>query len=350
MKFNPKWALQLTVSIILLGLLFHWIDIGEIKSSLLNAKVSYLLLSLLILTVNRIIMSIKWNLLLRAKEIDISWFEVTKIYYVSNFLGFFLPPTVGTDIVRAYYVAKKKYPLEDIISSILVERFLGFIVLFLFGIAGAGLFIRLVSDSGFDTQKLFSVIVLISFFGLFAFFLSFNSYSVSLASRLFKFLNSGRRVGVVGRKLKKAYQSYLKYRSEKRILMIFFLLTCFELFTCILRSYTVAIAINASVSLSYFFAFIPIILVLIRLPISIHGFGINEGGFAYFLSLFGVSETLGFSVGIIDHFVVLVGILPGAIFYAFGRLSGQINRERSVIILKKVHDSALKDGTNKEIV
>jgi hypothetical protein len=61
----------------------------------------------------------------------------------------------------------------------------------------------------------------------------------------------------------------------------------------IIRSYVVALAFGVEVPLIYFFAFVPIILLFTRLPISIYGFGI----------------------GLVNHIIILIGLLPGAIFY-----------------------------------
>jgi len=88
------------------------------------------------------------------------------------------------------------------------------------------------------------------------------------------------------------------YRKRRLIGLLFFLLTCIEVSLPVIRGYLVATALSLNVSLAYFFAFVPIILLMIRLPISIDGFGLQEGGFVYFLSFVGISATLGFSVGI----------------------------------------------------
>jgi len=112
-----KRMIQLVVSVILLGVLIQWIDLGQVKNALASADLFYLILALIVTTLNRILMPIKWNLLLRAKEIRVSWYEVTKIYYTSNFFGVFLPPTIGSDSVRAYLTAKKGPNFTDVISS-----------------------------------------------------------------------------------------------------------------------------------------------------------------------------------------------------------------------------------------
>jgi len=60
-------------------------------------------------------------------------------------------------------------------------------------------------------------------------------------------------------------------------------------------------------------------MLLTRLPISIGGFGVDEGVFTYFLTLVGVSVTLGFSIAIINHMIFILVILPGGIIHLLDR-------------------------------
>lgn len=314
-----KRYLQVIISLVLLIFLSHWVDFSKVKESLVHANYFLLFLAFLMVAVNRVIMACKWNLLLRVKKIYVSWFDIIRIYYIANFLGIYMPATVGIDVVRSYYVARKKYSVTDILSSIFVERFIGFNVLFVFGLLGIIIFYDTLLNSELESVKLFSFILFLTVIGFGGFFLSLNDKVGSFFIKFCDKTSNKKKIGKIVQKLSKLYKSYLHYKSEKKILFVFFLLTCLELFTYIIRSFIVATALHISIPFFYFFAFLPIILVLIRLPISLHGFGINEGGFVYFLSLIGIPKALGFSIGLIDHFIILIGILPGALFYALDR-------------------------------
>ena len=315
-KKNSKKIIQITISIILVTCLLYWTDVEQFRKAFENAKYTYLFYAVILIFFNRILMPIKWNLLLQAIDIRIRWFESIRIYFIASFLGVFLPPTIGADAVRAFHVHKEKYPISDIMSSILVERLIGLIALLFFTLLGCFLFIMKFSDVTVDVSAFF--IMLLIFLPVLTglFFLSLHKRAMSVFERI---LNRFDRVPFLGRasKLsKKLLDSYLIYGTRKKILFVFFLLTLLEITLPIIRSYLVAVSLGVDIPLVYFFSFVPIILLLIRLPISFDGFGIQEGGFIYFLSFFGVSATLAFSVGIINHFVFLLGLLPGAFFYA----------------------------------
>jgi uncharacterized protein (TIRG00374 family) len=302
-------------SAILIGIVLYWVDYDELLASLAQTEYIYLILALTLNLLNRTLMPLKWHLLLAVKGMQIGYFEAVKIYFISSFLGFFLPATIGSDAVRIYYVRRHGFSYPDIISSILVERFIGMIALLLFGVMGCFLFIGYIRDIPFDLHRLliYAIAAVVAITGVFT--LSINSHASGLFLRLLAKLDRYRFIGKATGLIAKIYRSYIAYNRYRGTLLVFFLLTCLEVSLPIFRSYLVALAFGVEVPLIYFFAFIPIILLLIRLPISIDGFGIQEGGFVYFLSLAGVSSSIGFGIGLVNHIIILIGLLPGAIFY-----------------------------------
>lgn len=309
-----KKTIQIAISIILLIILFIWTDIEQLKNSLVNANYFYLFLAIIIITVDRIVMGLKWKILLKVKQINISLLKATKIYYIANFLGLFLPPTIGTDFVRAYYIPKNEGSVQDILASIIVERYLGFLGIFFAGLLGCIYFIEYIEYDSFN--KLFIIALSLVIIGTSVFIVSFNIKLINWLKNIFRPLGKRNIFKKILPVLKKLMDSYAYYRNHKTFLIISMALTFLEIFLVILWSYVVAIALNVDVSFTYFIAFIPIILFLVRLPITIDGFGINEGSYIYFLSLVGVTEALSFGVGLINHIITIVAILPGGIFYA----------------------------------
>jgi uncharacterized protein (TIRG00374 family) len=108
-----KRIAQVLISVLLLGVIASWIDLKELSGVLVNVNPWYIVLALFIATTNRILMAVKWNLLLGAKQIHLSWYEVTKLYYVASFLGLVLPSTVGSDVIKAYRVSRRGFLFAD---------------------------------------------------------------------------------------------------------------------------------------------------------------------------------------------------------------------------------------------
>ncbi len=260
-------------------------------------------------------MAYKWNILLKAKNIHINLYEAAKVYYISNCIGLILPSTIGADLMRVHLIAKKKYFAADALSSILVERFLGLLALFVYVLFSIPLLLEIFHSSHIDMNNLSLLIVIISLICLLCFIFTFNKKVIDLTLGLMKRLESKKLLSKLMFKIQKLIISYQDYKTKKIILLFFFILTLFEIFTGICINYLIALSFHVEISIIYFVALVPIMMLLVRIPFSLNGFGINEGGFAYFLVFVGVQKTIGFSIGLIDHIINIIGVLPGALFY-----------------------------------
>jgi glycosyltransferase 2 family protein len=310
-----KRLLQVVVSVGLLAVLLRWIDPSGLGTALAGADWTLLGLALILVTANRVLMAVKWNLLLHAKGIVIPWTTATRVYYTSTFLGLFLPPTVGGDVVRAWLVRRSDDRVPDIVSSILVERLLGLVALAIFGVAAAALFPLMQRGGEVDAMGLLFVAGGAAVAAGIALAFSFTATCERIVLAVTARLEGVRLVGRFARTLGKIYSSYRGYRTCRGALAIFFALTMLENAMPVVRAWIVALALGAWVPPAYFFVIVPLELVLIRIPISFDGFGIREGLFVYFLALVGIPESLGFAVGLANHVLFLVAVLPGGLFH-----------------------------------
>lgn len=312
--------IKLCLTFSLLILLLSWIELAEFYRIIATADYSYLGYALIIIIFNRLLMPIKWGLLLRGIGIQAPWWLTVKSYFISSFMGIFLPPTIGADAVRAYYVSKLDYKLTDIIASIFVERTIGLIVLLLFSGIGCLLITQHLQVYEFNLNTILILCTCLLALLIAGLVISLNKTVEHLILSILRRPRQTLLTAKINCSLEKFYMAYVKFSDTKGTIMLFGLLTCLETTLPIIRSYIVGLAVGVNLPISYYFAFQPIVILLTRLPISIDGFGINEGLFAYFLGLMGVSLTLGFTVGLVNHILFLLVISIGGIIYA---LDGQ---------------------------
>lgn len=311
-----KWLLQIGVSLALIAALAWWVDIGELASTLTGADPVWLVIALVIATANRVLMAVKWELLLAARGIVMTSWQVIRIYYQSTFLGVFLPPTVGGDAVRVWLVRRMGFGLADIISSVVVERALGLLVLAMFGVAAAALFPLIVSSDAVSGGQLFAVVASAGILAVLLFVFSFTATAEQIVLRVCVRLERIAVMARLARFLNEIYASYRDYRHDRAVLTGFFLLTILENMLPIVRAWIVAHALGVSLSLWWFCLIVPLEQLLIRIPLSFDGFGIREGLFVWFLLYAGVPESTGFAVGLTNHVLFLVALLPGGILCA----------------------------------
>jgi hypothetical protein len=306
--------LKIAISLMLVAGLFYFLDLASLATALKNIDTRLLLVAFLMVICNRVLMPVKWNLLLRARGIHVSNWTAVRMYTLSSFLGLVLPPTVGADSVRSYYMKKEGIKLSDTVASILIERILGLVVLLGFTIASFVLLVHLLRSGDIDVATFTALLTVLSVIMLAAVYLSFTPLFQRLASK-FAVRLQGTRLSRAATGIDSLVQAYQEYRHQKSVLMVFSALTVVELSIVILRSYVVALSLGVDLSIAVFFAFLPLVTLLNRMPISFDGFGINEALFVYFLALFGVPPEQGFLIGLINHLLFIIGILPGGLFY-----------------------------------
>ena len=313
---RTRRKIKIAVSLILVAGLLYFLDTDSLAAALANINVGYLLLALVMVISNRILMPFKWNLLLRSRDIQLSHFQALRIYTIASFLGLVLPPTVGADSIRSYYVKQSGVRLSDTVASIVIERIFGLVVLLVFTIVGFFLLANLLRDGEIQTAVFAGALTFLSFSLVTGLYLSFSRHFQKIVRATANKLQNTRlrKLALGADSFVRAYQ---EYNDKKSVLVIFCALTAVELILVIVRSYVVALSLGVDLSLFVYFAFLPLVTLLNRMPISFDGFGINEVLFIYFLGLFGVLHESAFLIGLINHLLFIVAILPGGIFYVF---------------------------------
>ena len=117
----------------------HWNDYIEIDkhgneilylgiyTSIQNIKLNYLVLAILCTIIAKIVIGIRWYVLLQLKISNIKIKEVIKLTFLADFISLLLPGFVGGDLVKGYIVSKLVSNKIFIYVSIFIDRISGFI-------------------------------------------------------------------------------------------------------------------------------------------------------------------------------------------------------------------------------
>ena len=304
-RFNL--IIQLVISIILIILLLRLINIPDMFSLLKSVNIYYFILLLTLITVDRIFMAYKWHLLLKVKDKNISLFSAIKTYYIGTLAGFFLPTTVGGDMVRVLKLRSEKRSGTDVLSSVIMERILGFIASAILAPVAA---LFLISFLKLDVWHFLWIAGAFLFLFIILMVISFSEFIVRKIDKSKKL--SGN---IFFGKFKKLYLSYAEYKNHKSLLVIFLILSIFEQIIPVIGNYLACRALNLSVPFVYFLLIIPLIQLVSRIPISFEGIGVNEGLLVYFFALLGLSKTGAFTIGLLGHIAIIIAALPALYFY-----------------------------------
>ena len=281
-------------NILILSLVEYMGGWKEILSSLQLVNPYYIFLAFLIATIDRLLMAFKWRKLLIYKSPHkISFFQSVKIYCTSQIWGIFLPSTVGADAIRIYLTRKIYQNTHKLVSSVFIERVVGFITSNIYAILG--LFILFVYQSS-AIENMFNnlLIVCVSMLiiSLLLFYLSFKEKTIVILENI---LSKSQKTIKIQIMLRKLHDSYRDFQQQKRSMFIFFVLTIIE---------------QLDASLLFILGVIPLANLVARLPISIDGIGVFEGIFILLMSLAGISAAHAFTIAFLGRIIQILSWAP----------------------------------------
>ena len=294
------------VSVALLGALFWRPGGGDIWQTVIDADPLATGLAILLTIAAVIVSAWKWQLLLRAVDQDVSLFRLSDAYLVGLFFNNFLPSNIGGDVARADVIGRHTGRLGVVVASIAGERLLAGLAL------GATASVALVVR-----QELVGVVgsgvgaVMFGFIALTALF-SISQIRGYLIRRLGQ---SGRRGSIA-----RSVESLGRTLSDPwTVLAVFALSVVFQALV-VAVAWAGFMAVGAPVSIGVCFVLIPVISAIQLVPVSLGGFGVREGAYAF---LFGqccaIAPTAAIASSLVFAGVVMGVSLVGGVRFAITR-------------------------------
>ncbi len=295
------------VSIALIWYLLSITEFSAVFASLTSASPFWLLLSFIALILGKIITSYRWQVLLKAQDIDIPLRFLIGSVFVGQFFNSFLPTTIGGDAMRAYDTALMSKDSTKSVVSVFADRLIGVFALALLAL------IALVFGfmSGQDVSFYVLPVLLLFFLCSFGILLIFSERLLAFLDKLLRWL----RLHKVANKLEEAHQSINILKTEPGVLALALLASLVLQINVILFYYFIGVSLDLGVSFLYFAMIVPVALVVLLVPFSINGIGIREGIFVYLLTGLGVQTKDAIALSWISFGLMLTqGIIGGIIF------------------------------------
>jgi uncharacterized membrane protein YbhN (UPF0104 family) len=224
-----------------------------------------------------------------------------------------MPGTIGGDAVKAYYLSSelKKSQKSAVsgreasiaVASVFMDRYVGFSAMLVISMIAFPFGFRYLEGT---PVKWFMPIVLAVF--------------ISGSIVVFKF-----RFGERLRFLFKVYEYFKIYSKKRDILFKAFLYSVFVQISGIFAVYMLSRGIALDIPFLSLLIFVPIIILISFIPVSISGIGLREGAFVIFLGTIGVSPDLSVTLSILWFLSVVVASLWGLFEYL--RFKAVLGRE-----------------------
>jgi len=300
-------AWRIGLSILLLALLFVFVvDAREFLRMMAAFHPGWLLLVFALFTLDRILMTYKWLLLLQAQGYRLSLFEGVTIYCSAMVWGFALPATVGADAIRAVMVARRGVNGTDVVASIVVERMIGFMLALALGVVSLGVLRLLgVLDARFDVALYAGVAMFLGSLALLVAAMSRRLVEGAIA-RLPRALREMKAM----RYLERFASAYRQLGGARGTIARFSGLTILEQLLSVMCIWAVAMSLAVPVNLLVMLGVMPLSGLISRLPISFDGLGVFEAVFVGLLLLAGVPAESALAIAISGRVLQLLAFLP----------------------------------------
>lgn len=305
--------LKLLVSLVLLACFILFIVIPEwptIIDSFKDINYLYLLIVIFISFPLILVSCLKWQILLKSKNLNISLSRLIGLYLVGYFFNNIIPiGFLGGDFVRIYETAKQTKNTPDSLAAVFMERIMGIIALIMFVIFSIFLKFQLFLK---NPTVLLIIICIITALIIFIWMI-FNPKILNFIKNIIK-INLLKKIFT---KLDEWTTAINKYKYEKRALFYSFIYSIIYNLLAILNVYFSFLTFNYKPNFLDVFIIVPIILLIVlSAPITSAGLGLFENAIVYLFSLVGVLSSISALVALLLRAkVILLGLIGGIIYF-----------------------------------
>jgi uncharacterized protein (TIRG00374 family) len=297
--------LRITVSIGLLVLVLSFADWQEVWQVLRKVEGRWIAAAFALAMLDRVAINLRWEILLQARGVRVGFFRLFRVQLAANFLGQFLPGSVGVDALRIAALCRAGEPAPAVIAATFVDRISLALATLLLGAV-----MMLFFAHSFIPPKVTEVVFAVTLFVL-----------AAGAFCLYKPVRTWVRLSVLPRVPARFQQilhdvadGALTYRNEYRALGALVVATLFTFLVRIYFAQTLAFAVGLDLSIVKLLMVIPILWIIVMLPITVGGIGVQDAGYVALMAFLGVPAPLAVSMSLIEHVVTRLAALPGVLF------------------------------------
>ncbi len=310
MKDKLSMLIKAAISLGLILWIFSRTDLTEVGRMLASANVWYLLLALILYLGAIATNAVKWQILLQAQGMRVPLRALLNYTFVGVFFNNFLPANIGGDVMRGYGLARYIARRSDAAVSVIVDRVVGLIAYMSAAVVAAVVVVNTV-EGGRDLQMVEYVAFLALALVAGGFGVLLSRRLRALLGRLFEWRWLVPLAPVYGR----VSDAFGAYRFRYGALALAFLTGLGGLMLSNLVNWLLAESIGGGIPLLYICLFNPLIALVLLVPISIGGIGVNQNVYPFFFGLLGVPRGLALAVSLLMQAVIVISSLPGGVLW-----------------------------------
>jgi len=306
--------LRIAVAVILTAVVLYLSNPSQILSAAAGADVRWLAAALGLVLVDRSLMAMRWIDLLVALAPGSRppLGTVLRVFFTSSFVSNFVP-SVASDLYRAYALSRYDVHLAESTASVLMDRALGVLSVVLVVAA-----VLPFADGLAARRELIGVVAAVFALCAVAAAVIYSQRAADLVRRTAATIPL-KVLHRVTDALTDAVRRYASHHGEMtRVLAMSVLVQIIR----VLQGWCLGMALGLELPLLTYFVFIPIIVLIMQVPITVNGLGTTQLAFKLF-ELQGAPAPQVFVFSVLFLALGIVGTLPGGLLYAFSGDRGQ---------------------------
>ena len=300
-----KTLLKTVISLGLILFLLAHIDLAALGRVLAHAHVGWVLVTILLFAFSILLRTLRWGVLVRAREMKVGFWRLARWYFIGAFFNTLLPTGFGGDVVKSVYLANETDDPGGAVGTVVLDRFLGILVLLGIGAAAAPF-------SRAEISRWVPLALFLAFLGGAGGFWLLRQRRLIrwMRDHLLRFLPGGlsERLAAMAslRSLYDALQDYDGPTLLRAIAMSLIFNACW-----ILINMTAGLAVGVNASLIDYLVFTPLVSLALLLP-SIGGIGVRELSYVGLFTQIGATPEAAMAMSLTVYLAtVLTGLLGG---------------------------------------
>jgi uncharacterized membrane protein YbhN (UPF0104 family) len=302
-------ALKISVSLVLLVVLFRQIDVASLWTTVRRASIPWLLVALAIYSVNVLASTWRWHLLLEAQQVPVRRRSLLGSFLVALFFNNFLPSNIGGDVIRISDTSGPAQSTTRAAAVVLTDRALGLMALVFVAALGA-------SAAGTVHPAALPIWPVWLWVG-------FIAGAAASAPAVLAPVGFGRLLRPltvfhpewVGNRIEKLTDVLTRFRSQPSALLGCFVWAIFVQLTIVVFYHCVGYALHLQLSFSDLAVIVPLSFVVQMLPVSVNGFGVREATFSFYFTRVGQPLESALLVSLVPQALIMLCSLAGAAVY-----------------------------------
>ncbi|MEM6884173.1 MAG: lysylphosphatidylglycerol synthase transmembrane domain-containing protein [Verrucomicrobiota bacterium] len=306
-KARIPWSLliRIVIAVPICYYLYELIDWNSFFRVISDAEVGWILIAAGCYGITTTLGIIRWHLLLKTCHAEMKFTRTAQLTMIGLFANLFLPSSMMGDLLKGYYASREIPHIKPtVIMSIIMERLLGFIAMFL--ISTTLILFRFDALTAEPATKL----AVYLYFGLFG--LIFGIIALGSWKKLGNYIPLWKRLPIE-EQLREAGTAYRFFLRHQACFWGGLALSCIAHFTLMGTFYFVSVGLNMHLNFWDLAAVLPLIMVVNMIPLTPGGIGLREVAFTHFLQFAHMTEEASVALSLGGTAVIYLMALPGGL-------------------------------------